>query len=489
MSQSEQLFFRVPFISSRMDELIEERRVAYHTFVVSGFHPLMFETEPVENLKRSIDEMLEAADCFTGLYFATIGTHNYELNYMTPIEYELAYFIAKYCDRREENGCRFKPKEKECLEEIRRNLTLHYHHDELKQLTFCGSAMEEAKKRIFIFNKQFCDEKAMSPHLLALLLGLQMSGFKHCDFKTKWHLGKAISSNLEKLQAEKAGSKEKLSWYQIEYEGFDFPGLLYTIAETAFRLGLNLEWVNQRIVDQKKCDARMTKKPSLITAFCTKYADTDEHARPEADLTNEFLKKTDEIQPVNIRYEAGDKPEKAGREVRDRQAERRARIQEGLRFVKPAGQTPAGPPKVKPPSRSGNQDKQIYVRVYHLNVPGVLTRITKVLCGGAEDVFRDVLNITCCDMRPLKDTDEKVVSVFESKSIQYGQFERDKYQRTDLELVLDTCFDEDRCARDALFRRLDLALRMIVGVDHVVIGDQPMQRSAKLYDIAKSISA
>jgi hypothetical protein len=92
-------------------------------------------------------------------------------------------------------------------------------------------------------------------------------------------------------------------------------------------------------------------------------------------------------------------------------------------------------------------------------------------------------------MRPLKDTDEKVVSVFESKSIQYGQFERDKYQRTDLELVLDTCFDEDRCARDALFRRLDLALRMIVGVDHVVIGDQPMQRSAKLYDIAKSISA
>ena len=156
------------FISSRMNELAMERRIAFRTCNYFDLRPLMFETEPIKNVRDSINDMIDAAEIFIGIYYKTIGVRNYNLCNLTPIEYEISYFICNQCSsKKNDNICN-------CIRNIRDILTSHI---ELFNNNFhvtnngsvdnpadiyyqCTEAIEKARERIYIFWKLFNDEHA-----------------------------------------------------------------------------------------------------------------------------------------------------------------------------------------------------------------------------------------------------------------------------------------------------------------------------------------
>jgi uncharacterized protein DUF4062 len=97
---------RTAFISSRMEELAPERHSAFHAIYSAGLIPLMFEMEPVQDIKPQIDGLVDSADLFVGIYFQTIGIPKTDLGTMgpqkrfrhdlCPIEYELYRFITRH---------------------------------------------------------------------------------------------------------------------------------------------------------------------------------------------------------------------------------------------------------------------------------------------------------------------------------------------------------------------------------------------------------
>jgi len=214
-----------------MNELAMERRLVYSTIHYLDYRPLMFETEPIEKEKLAIDTMINAADIFLGIYFSTSGNKNYHLNRMTPIEYELCYFIRKACLKR--GGCKCS-NDKQCLLNIRDILTQHFPNDlcqiELFQTRYisaecdhgekklfrkvnpendtsgkekirenlnrCIENIKAAKKNIVIYCKYNSVEHAMSLQLLVLLRGLTNLGIVHVDFKDEWDLAKLVADNL-----------------------------------------------------------------------------------------------------------------------------------------------------------------------------------------------------------------------------------------------------------------------------------------------------
>ncbi len=89
------------FISSRMDELAFERRSAFEATYLRGLTPLLFETEPADgDEKRMIDNLVDRASIFVGIYYQTIGQASEELHGMEPIAYELYRFLFRFSDER-----------------------------------------------------------------------------------------------------------------------------------------------------------------------------------------------------------------------------------------------------------------------------------------------------------------------------------------------------------------------------------------------------
>ena len=83
------------FISSRMEELAIERRAAFRAAYESNLVPLLFETEPAQtDLKGQLDNLVDKADLFVGVYYRSFGRAYSELYGMTPIEYELLRFLT-----------------------------------------------------------------------------------------------------------------------------------------------------------------------------------------------------------------------------------------------------------------------------------------------------------------------------------------------------------------------------------------------------------
>jgi glycine cleavage system regulatory protein len=103
------------FISSRMEEVAIERRAAFNAAYESGLVPLLFETEPGRvGLKVKLDQLVDRADLFVGIYYRTFGVrYEEELFGMTPIEYEFLRFLevwkARYLyDRLLHEGCTWR---------------------------------------------------------------------------------------------------------------------------------------------------------------------------------------------------------------------------------------------------------------------------------------------------------------------------------------------------------------------------------------------
>lgn len=84
------------FVSSRMDELREDRATAQKGICQAGCRPLMFEIEPSwDDLKNELDNIMERSDAFVGLYFTTAGHRGENIHMFTPVEYELYYFATR----------------------------------------------------------------------------------------------------------------------------------------------------------------------------------------------------------------------------------------------------------------------------------------------------------------------------------------------------------------------------------------------------------
>ncbi len=87
---------RTVFLSSRIDELAIERRAAFEAVYSAGLVPILYETEPLEDVKNKIDALVDRADLFLGLYSHTIGESSTSLAELYPIEYELLRFLAAF---------------------------------------------------------------------------------------------------------------------------------------------------------------------------------------------------------------------------------------------------------------------------------------------------------------------------------------------------------------------------------------------------------
>lgn len=57
---------RTVFISSRMEELVDERRAVYAATRDAGFAPTIFEIEPISIARDTIDAIVDRADLFVG---------------------------------------------------------------------------------------------------------------------------------------------------------------------------------------------------------------------------------------------------------------------------------------------------------------------------------------------------------------------------------------------------------------------------------------
>ncbi|RJO63043.1 MAG: DUF4062 domain-containing protein [Myxococcales bacterium] len=481
------------FISSRMDELADERRIAYNACHDKGLCPLMFETEPIEELKNTLNKMVDRSEFFLGVYFATIGTHNRELEDLTPIEYELARFIANQCPTR---GCCTGKKQREgakfpdcCLKDVRRYLTLH--NEDLfcpRNATTsqgaknksdrkgnpglpeipppCDRAISLSKGKIFLYYKGFTSEQAMSVHLSTLLLGTQLLGFHHHDFLTKWELYTIIARDFRFSSKKNTLAKPSEDFFYLHFKGEDYPGQLHVLAEAAFNLGLNIVNLIQR-------NFRRDNKAEILFSFRPYHPSVTNGSNPEA-YKELFRGAIESVQKIEEKNQT------------EKSAEIFSLMIAGL-IKRSKVHTPAyiTEQKINVLFKSKERTKGfLYVRVYHLDVPGILARITRILSGWNKDVFPYVLNIEQCRMTSFddgipvfkksdQDNVKKVMSI-RNKFLQYTEILLSSKDPSILKILKGAGTKKNHPSE--ILCTLDNALRSIIGVEHVMISDDLLKQ-------------
>lgn len=85
------------FVSSRMEELRMERKIAIDNIHFAGHTPLYIETEPMvkdQKAKIVMDSLVHSADALVSIHYLSEGRKEPILNNLTPIEYELKEFLT-----------------------------------------------------------------------------------------------------------------------------------------------------------------------------------------------------------------------------------------------------------------------------------------------------------------------------------------------------------------------------------------------------------
>lgn len=90
------------FVSSRIDELAADRKIAVEAIHATHNTPLYVETEPYTDGKKDIAEAKRQMDFFVDqseglvlMYYLTAGKHEHDLSNMTPIMYEFNQCIRR----------------------------------------------------------------------------------------------------------------------------------------------------------------------------------------------------------------------------------------------------------------------------------------------------------------------------------------------------------------------------------------------------------
>jgi len=89
------------FVSSRIKELLVERKAAIEAIHFSGHTPLYIETEPIvkdEQARDTMNKLVSDADAFISIYYLSEGRRETILDDHTPIEYELLRFLDQHKD-------------------------------------------------------------------------------------------------------------------------------------------------------------------------------------------------------------------------------------------------------------------------------------------------------------------------------------------------------------------------------------------------------
>ncbi|MBN1297884.1 DUF4062 domain-containing protein [bacterium] len=405
------------FISSRINELISERTVAYRACFEEGLTPVMFETEPIEDVKRTIDSMLDVSDHFLGLFFHTVGAPQFSLNGMTPIEYEICRFIHLKCPNR--LSC--ETSEVDCLSRMRRIVSGHYAKDRTHKgpcklqskndndtLEPCVSNLEAIRKRglIHIYCKYPYDEKSLSPEMLALLQGLRDCGFEHSDFSNQWGLARQLHDDMDTWWRN--GSLDKsVPAVWLKYRGKDTPGMMAQLLRFALMLNLNVDFLSSYVDDENlvKIDARfslwrrknreedstglkvnvenMIHFSMAVSAMRQGYLDciAENHGRLEKWFPAETLHFTDSEAVfhrfTHLRLNLFENDGFTITTTAEDDGHRMAEIVDRHMYN---------------PLPELDSAQHIRVKIVHLNVPGVMFRITNLLAGNCRDRFPYTMN-------------------------------------------------------------------------------------------------
>ncbi|MFH1051436.1 MAG: DUF4062 domain-containing protein [bacterium] len=343
------------FISSRMKELAIERIVAFSTCKNLGFRPLMFETEPKDNLKNKIDKMLDVTDYFLGIYFETVGARDRDLYYLTPIEYELSYFFRKNCTNK---NCRFfkntDHNEESCLIHLRKILTAHYTNSnfyyECKSLIDKFKTRNNDNDRLHIFCKSFQDEHGMTPQLCYFLDGLSRLGITHIDYENEYDFANKFIDIIEDKNL--LLNKVKKQKYYFEMTVPDKIGQSKALSDRIFFFHLNFD---KLIITESK------KNHAIFYACLSDYSNNNE--KELKNIIERELRKY-KLNNENL-FVIKNKKDFIFNRITSRHIKKLNNIENKF--------------KLFDNSHKNNKQKDfLIIRIYHLDVPGIFNNLCKV---------------------------------------------------------------------------------------------------------------
>jgi len=190
------------FVSSRMTELLVERKTAIEVVHFSGHTPLYIETEPEvkdEAARQVMLSLLADADGFLSLHYLSEGRQDEAiLNNFTPIEFELVEFIK-----------------------------LH------------------PNKPVLLFRRRPDDEVVPSPHL-ARFFRQKAEALKTpiIDFRTPGELHERLLNVMSHYKSRRDPG-DRSAVLVVRYLGPDFIGLVGKVSEVLFtRHRLNIDYVS-----------------------------------------------------------------------------------------------------------------------------------------------------------------------------------------------------------------------------------------------------
>lgn len=409
-----------------MNELQAERIVTYRACFEEGIIPLMFETEPIEDVKFSIDNMLQSADCFLGIYFHTVGSPQYSLEEMTPIEYELAKFIrlqCHKCNNQQQDGiCK---NETLCLNRLRRIFTAHYPIQLCKSRNFdiqsltqtdsisaCLKIIRSLKrnKLIYLFSKYPYNENDLSTELFTLLNGLKEIGFEHDDFRTQWELVSKIHKEFKSTDNTRFLKKRKKAIW-ISYDGENSIGQTAQLAKVALVLNLNLEFMYSKVNNNKAHiiakyrewgSKRETANAEIVRKSLKQNFDELKEINNKLKNLSTFYKKIfdehcininkfftiNNIKPIDYAFSYFNSIRLDTFELNKLKTEDSTKtINDEKKIRKIVEET------LNDDLNEYDLKNHIRVKIILLNVPGVLFRITNLIAGNKPDRFSFKLNI------------------------------------------------------------------------------------------------
>ena len=258
----EQLLVRTVFISSRMDELAMERQSAFNAIYEAGLTPILFEMEPRSAERKKIDALVDRADLYLGLYYQSMGKANPHLCDLTPIQYELYRFLARFdiCPHPESWEIR-----EDDREQISRKMDDTSYVTSLRNRlrSECrkegGPLFKIVKSRVRLYLRIHEPDNTISRQLLEFLDGLIVQKFGNTteeppaviQFLQEYRYIPAhldlfnmvfarITRGLKEEQIRRVDPDIK-SLLLCKVAGYDQPGLIFTILDVCFSRALNIK--------------------------------------------------------------------------------------------------------------------------------------------------------------------------------------------------------------------------------------------------------
>ncbi|MCX6156256.1 MAG: hypothetical protein NT007_19060 [Candidatus Kapabacteria bacterium] len=429
------------FISSRMSELATAREIAFTTCKYLGYRPLMFETEPIEELKEKIDKLIESSDSFLGLFYKTIGLRSSKLYNLAPIEYELAFFIRNKCKKK----C--NKYEKECILHVRDLTTAHFKNNSIH--TECMETIENNKNNIHIFCKAFDDEHSITSPLHLLIDGLIRIGLEHIDFEDDWDLSNKLVNDLNEEMAP------KLTSYLVKYESKNKKGLLNAFTDLAFFNNLNIDKLFVYTKDDR-------------TVTVVKLTDYSPNNKSSDDNINNFKRSLKEKREDNkLMFES----------LQGEQIDLKPKIFNDNTKIKLEIEMNEIEYEIFNIDRETYEvDRRFIIRVYHLDVPGIIFNLTEVLNRSK------IFDIEQCVVKNFPEKDywfnhkkpSSIKDLSDTKNIKlikFNYYNQKKIQVTDMIVKYDRTYELTN--KSAII--LQNALNKIIGVIRVLISEKEIE--------------